>query len=746
MTDKPTQPPVLTMAPSKAAQLQRRGKLTGRPLRHSVTIETRYIAALTKLVNQMAAQVEREILPILKATKMEQDAMDGSTFDADDTPKKAANKKAAATAAEKVAALQAKFAAMFKNRAHKLADGMMQAVTAESATNLNNTLTELSGKMTVGMGFMDGPVGEVVKGGIAENIALIKSIPDNYMARVSGHLEAAAMAGNNMTGLIGKIQDAAGIEKRRAKNIALDQTRKAYNTINGARMAAAGVKKFEWVHSGGGQRPRHHHIAPYPAGLNGGIFELDNPPIIDPDTGERGLPGQAINCFPGYSNIKLVGDCNKFFRRFYSGELSKIITDNGIILESTPNHPILTAAGWKPANAINSGDYVIHTSHERARCIKADINDTETSIGKAFDAFSFVFGFCSAKPVGAGFNFHGDISDSYIDIVATGGFLPDWIKPVTAKSVVDLALAFSDKALGGVFFNTNSPAFSAILGLSRAAKRDISRLCSLLSFLESNEAGADEASLRLSAQIDAVIFEAQTDNVSGNPKLFGDGLLADAGNIERNQFVVRQILCAWMRATDPWNHESFGSDKLGEIVGVASKDSGNLLESMPFFKQFDRVAENIVVKDFCGHVYNLENKRNWYTISDIIAHNCKCTMAPVVEFEGAGNEADYTDAPIDYTGPEYAPAPVAKAAPVSAAIVPKPAIAPSVVLAQAPIAAEKVAAQVTQQQSKIAVAETIEAKQEKTAVQNTPFIAASEIESRQEKPRQLEARQLKPRK
>lgn len=429
MTNKPNQPPVLTLAPSKAAQLQRRGKLTGRPLRHSVTIETRYIAALTKLVNQMVAQVEREILPVLKATQMEQDAMDGATFDADDTPKKAANKKAAATAAEKVAALQAKFAAMFKNRAHKLADGMMQAVTAESATNLNNTLTELSGKMTVGMGFMDGPVGEVVKGGIAENIALIKSIPDNYMARVSGHLEAAAMAGNNMTGLIGKIQDAAGIEKRRAKNIALDQTRKAYNTINGARMAAAGVKKFEWVHSGGGQRPRHHHITPYPAGLNGGIFELDKPPIIDPDTGERGLPGAA--------------------------------------------------------------------------------------------------------------------------------------------------------------------------------------------------------------------------------------------------------------------------------------------------------------------------------------YNCKCTMAPVVEFEGAGNEADYTDAPIDYTGPDYAPAPVAKAAPVSAAIVPKPAVAPSAVLSQAPKAAEKVAAQVTKQQKKITTSENQTAAKEKTEttmaeklarVEQKPFIAASEIESRQEKPRQLESRQLKPRK
>ena len=299
MTTKPTQPPVITLAPAKVAQLKKTGRLTGRPLRHSVAIESRYIAALTKLVNQMVAQVEREILPVLREAEKDQGATDGFSFDADDSPKKAANKKAASKAAGMVESLQAKFASMFKNRAHTLADGMMQAVTAESATNLNNTISDLSGKMTVGMGFMDGPVGEVVKGGVAENIALIKSIPDNYMARVAGHLEAAALAGNNMTGLIGKIQDAAGITKRRAKNIALDQTRKAYNTINGARMAAAGVKKFEWVHSGGGQRPRHKHITPVSGGgLNGGIYELDKPPNAaeDGDPPYNALPGQMINC------------------------------------------------------------------------------------------------------------------------------------------------------------------------------------------------------------------------------------------------------------------------------------------------------------------------------------------------------------------------------------------------------------------------------------------------------------------
>lgn len=298
MTKPPTKAPVITLAPAKLAQLQRTGKLTGRPLQHNAGIESRYVAVLVKLVNQMTAQVERAVLPILREADKEQATTDGFTLDAISDEKKAANKKAAKKAAAAVEKLQATFASMFKNRAHKIADGMFQAVTAESGTALNSTLSEIAGKITLGMGFMDGPVGDVVRGGIAENIALIKSIPESYMGRVSEHLEAAATSGGNMTGLIGKIQAAAGIEKRRAKNIALDQTRKAYNTINGARMAAAGVTKFEWVHSGGGQRPRHKHIERWPAGLNGGIFELANPPNAaeDGDPPYHALPGQMINC------------------------------------------------------------------------------------------------------------------------------------------------------------------------------------------------------------------------------------------------------------------------------------------------------------------------------------------------------------------------------------------------------------------------------------------------------------------
>ena len=294
-------PQPLKITAQKAAQIEKQGGMVkGRPLRHSVAIESRYVSELVRLVNQMTAQTERALLPGLRevVTEFAEDADTPDPAKEAKAAKKAATKSAAKSAAETVAELQAKFESLFSKRAKGIADTMLGAVTKESATNLSGSLAELSGQMTVGMGFMGGEVGDTIRDATAENIALIKSIPANYMARVHKHLMKSAESGGDMTGLISKIQDAAGIEKRRAKNIALDQTRKAYNTINAKRMEAVGVKKYEWVHSGGGQRPRHKHITRWPAGLTGGIFELAKPPNAaeDGDPPYYANPGVMINC------------------------------------------------------------------------------------------------------------------------------------------------------------------------------------------------------------------------------------------------------------------------------------------------------------------------------------------------------------------------------------------------------------------------------------------------------------------
>jgi SPP1 gp7 family putative phage head morphogenesis protein len=122
-------------------------------------------------------------------------------------------------------------------------------------------------------------------------VSLIKSIPEEYFAKVAGAVARSISSGNGLQDLTAFFAEQDGVEARRAKNIAIDQTHKAYNGLNAERMKRQGVGKYEWVHSGGGLHPRPLHQS-----YHGRIFSFDKPPVIDERTGARGIPGQAINC------------------------------------------------------------------------------------------------------------------------------------------------------------------------------------------------------------------------------------------------------------------------------------------------------------------------------------------------------------------------------------------------------------------------------------------------------------------
>ena len=164
---------------------------------------------------------------------------------------------------------------------------------------------------------------EIIKASIYENVTLIKSIEDKYFEQVTGSV-IRSMQGGSIAGLKQDIYKQLKSEilydtkkaKKRANLIALDQTRKTYMAITKQQLIEAGTTKVKWLHSGGGE-PRPYHLRKWdghtgknnghPNGLNGFIFDLNNPPIIEhayhPKTsrgtyrGERrGLPGELINC------------------------------------------------------------------------------------------------------------------------------------------------------------------------------------------------------------------------------------------------------------------------------------------------------------------------------------------------------------------------------------------------------------------------------------------------------------------
>lgn len=190
-----------------------------------------------------------------------------------------------------------RFNEKFATVAPGLANGMMKRLEKGADDGLQRSLRE------VAEGFTLAPknpksVQKAINDKIAENVYYIKRIPVEYLESVRESVEkSVAAGGNGLEDLTKVMTERYGEAKRHAKNVALDQTRKAYTAITSSKMKAAGVTKFEWVHTGGSQEPRKYHLrSASSGGLNGGVFDINDPPIIDEKTGERGLPGDAIFC------------------------------------------------------------------------------------------------------------------------------------------------------------------------------------------------------------------------------------------------------------------------------------------------------------------------------------------------------------------------------------------------------------------------------------------------------------------
>jgi len=192
--------------------------------------------------------------------------------------------------------LAKRLASKFAAKATPLATGFLTRVDRNATTNLERSLKSTSADMTLKMKNTPG-VTKAIKSRIADNVDLITRIPAEFLDKVKQDVNDSLRKGNGLADLQPKMEERYGEAKRHAQLVALDQTRKAYTAINSERMRANGVTKFEWVHSGGSQEPRPYHLhTPAQGGLNGGIFDINDPPIIDKKTGERGLPGDDYNC------------------------------------------------------------------------------------------------------------------------------------------------------------------------------------------------------------------------------------------------------------------------------------------------------------------------------------------------------------------------------------------------------------------------------------------------------------------
>ena len=146
-----------------------------------------------------------------------------------------------------------------------------------SAMILSKTGIDFSGLMS------DSVLQEAVDEAVAANIALINSIPQQYLDRVEQAVMASLQAGTLNTTLADDLLKIEGVTKSRAKLIARDQLGKINSRLSQIRQQSLGITHYFWSTSLD-ERVRDRHRR-----WDGDLIAWDTPTI-------DGHPGQAIQC------------------------------------------------------------------------------------------------------------------------------------------------------------------------------------------------------------------------------------------------------------------------------------------------------------------------------------------------------------------------------------------------------------------------------------------------------------------
>lgn len=146
-----------------------------------------------------------------------------------------------------------------------------------------------------------GKLGEIVHG----TVDLIKTIPEAAKHLVERRVKRILEGTSTKATLKRWLIEQCDLTDAQAELIANDQVRKAMSAMKRERIGQRGVRLVKWVH-GGASEPRDYHLRKWdgksgkrnghPNGLNGFVFDPSDPPVIDEKTGERGMPGDLINC------------------------------------------------------------------------------------------------------------------------------------------------------------------------------------------------------------------------------------------------------------------------------------------------------------------------------------------------------------------------------------------------------------------------------------------------------------------
>jgi hypothetical protein len=335
----------------------------------------------------------------------------------------------------------------------------------------------------------------------------------------------------------------------------------------------------------------------------------------------KGIP-LHFGCLTEDSFVTAIDDITGTFKRWFDGEVIVIETATGKKLTCTPNHPILTNSGWIPAGLLDIGDSIICDSFSKWGIgVDSNSENIPPLIHDVIETFLSSRQVCAVPMPVSPQDFHNDGAGSEIAIIYSDSLLGDGINSACAKHVRKQ------------HFVRSTPYYESFLH----------RLCAFYLCRRKQRFTANGIMSGLH----------KLHNLFWRGMLHARGLLFSAVPCFDTCVTqgAHQRMPSDTQHTRRPGHATPSVDKSqggGNINGEQTPGGINSSSIEPVdddMKAYAALASellagsagsvsadnivNIEVRNFSGHVYNLETKKGWYVANGIITHNCRCKMVGV---------------------------------------------------------------------------------------------------------------------
>src|SRR5690554_213710 len=153
------------------AKSRRNATLVGKPLKPSAAVATRYDREMDRLVTQMAREYEREVRRLYRREA-------GITLDSN----------FGSQARILMNRLGRFWGGRFIKASNTMVDRLVKQVDRTAGAQLKSSLEDLAGLTSIKVPKLPGDLSDKLAASIAENVSLIRSIPEQYHFKVSGTL------------------------------------------------------------------------------------------------------------------------------------------------------------------------------------------------------------------------------------------------------------------------------------------------------------------------------------------------------------------------------------------------------------------------------------------------------------------------------------------------------------------------------------------------------------------------------